>query len=68
MHTTLIFQATHTINYSHQWNKGTELKILTPKQMLEILPTALAQVKAENNSKNSLTEIRQIFCFLYQAK
>ena len=68
MHTTLIFQANHTINYSHQRNKGTELKILTPKQMLEILPTALAQVKAGNNSKNSLTEIRQIFCFLYQAK
>ena len=68
MHTTLIFQANHTINYSYQRNKGTELKILTPKQMLEILPTALAQVKAGNNSKNSLTEIRQIFCFLYQAK
>ena len=36
--------------------------------MLEILPTALAQVKAGNNSKNSLTEIRQIFCSLYQSK
>ena len=26
--------------------KGTELKILTPKQMLQRLPIALAQVKA----------------------
>ena len=30
--------------------KGTELKILTPKQMLQRLPVALAQVKAGNNS------------------
>ena len=31
--------------------KGTELKILTPKQMLQRLPIALAQVKAGNNSR-----------------
>ena len=30
--------------------KGTGLKILTPKQMLQRLPMALAQVKASNNS------------------
>ena len=29
--------------------KGKELKILTPKQMLQRLPIALAQVKAGNN-------------------
>ena len=29
--------------------KGTGLKILTPKQMLQRLPIALAQVKAGNN-------------------
>ena len=29
--------------------KGTRLKILTPKQMLQRLPNALAQVKAGNN-------------------
>ena len=29
--------------------KGTELKILTPKQMFQRLPIALAQVKAGNN-------------------
>ena len=31
--------------------KGTGLKILTSKQMLQRLPRALAQVKASNNSK-----------------
>ena len=31
---------------------GTERKILTPKQMLQKLPIALAQVKAGNNSEN----------------
>ena len=30
---------------------GTGLKILTPKQMLQRLPIALAQVKAGNNSE-----------------
>ena len=32
--------------------KGTGLKILTPKQMLQRLPIALAQVKAGNNSES----------------
>ena len=32
--------------------KGTRLKILTPKQMLQRLEIALAQVKAGNNSEN----------------
>ena len=40
--------------------KGTGLKILTPKPMLQRLPTALAQVKAGNNSEGLLNEIRQI--------
>ena len=40
--------------------EGTGLKILTPKQMLQRLPIALAQVKAGNNSENLLNEIRQI--------
>ena len=31
--------------------KGTGLKILTPKQMLQRLPIALTQVKAGNNSE-----------------
>ena len=33
---------------------GTGLKILTPKQILQRLPIALAQVKAGNNSANCL--------------
>ena len=44
------------------------LKILTPKQILQRLPIALAQVKASNNSEILLNEIRQIVYFLYQSK
>ena len=45
-----------------------KLKILTPKQMLQSLPIALAQVKAGNNSESLLNEIRQIVYSLYQSK
>ena len=48
--------------------KGTGLKILTPKQMLQRLPIAVAQIKAGNNSENLLNEIRQIAYSLYQSK
>ena len=48
--------------------KGTGLKILSPKQMLQRLPIALAQVKAGNNSESLLNEIRQIVYSLYQSK
>ena len=48
--------------------KATGLKILTPKQMLQRLPIALAQVKAGNNSEILLNEIRQIVYSLYQSK
>ena len=40
--------------------QGTGLKILTPKQMLQRFPIALAQVKAGNNSEGLLNKIRQI--------
>ena len=43
-------------------------KILTPKQMLQRLPIALAQVKAGNTSEKLLNEIRQIIYSLYRAK
>ena len=46
---------------------GTGLKILTPKQMFLRLPVHLAQVKAGNNSKILLNEIRQIVYSLYQS-
>ena len=57
-------------NYRAKQNetKGTGLKILTPKQMLQRLPIALAQVKAGNNSENLLNEIRKIVYSLYQSK
>ena len=42
--------------------------MLTPKQMLQRLPKALAQVKAGNNSDGLLNEIRQIVYSLYQSK
>ena len=48
--------------------EGTGLKILIPKQMLQRLPIALAQIKAGNNSESLLNEIRQIVYSLYQSK
>ena len=47
---------------------GTELKILTPKQLLQRLPIALAQVKAGNNSESLLNKTKQIVYSLYQSK
>ena len=44
-------------------SKSSNFKILAPKQMLQRLPTALAQIKAGNNSKSLLNEIRQIVYF-----
>ena len=41
------------------------LKILGPKQMLQRLLIALAQVKASTTSGNLLSEIPEIICFLY---
>ena len=37
-----------------------KLKILTPKQMLQRLPIALAQVKAINYSESLINKIKQI--------
>ena len=48
--------------------KGTGLKLLTLKRMLQRLLIALARVKAGNNSENLLNEIRQIVYSLYQSK
>ena len=52
----------------YELKQGTGLKILTPKQMLQRLSIALAQIKAGNNSKSQLNEIRQIVYSLYQSK
>ena len=48
--------------------EGTGIKILTPKQMLQRLSIALAQIKAGTNSDSLLNEIRQIVYSLYQSK
>ena len=57
-------------NYNAKQNetKGKGLKILTPKQMLQRLPIAPAQVKAGNNSESLLNEIKQIIYSQYQSK
>ena len=65
-YTEMFFNASQKANQDK--TKGTGLKILTPKQMLQRLPIALAQVKAGNNSENLLSEIRQIVYSLYQSK
>ena len=48
--------------------KGTGLKILTNKQMLNRLPILLAQIQARNNSNKFKNEIRQILYSLYRSK
>ena len=45
-----------------------EKVLLSFRQMLQILPIALAQVKAGNRSENLLMEKRQLIYSLYQAK
>ena len=57
-------------NYNAKQNEteGKGLKVLTTKQMLQRLPSALAQVKAGNNSESLLNEIRQIVYSLYRSK
>ena len=48
--------------------KNKELKILTPKKMLQRLVIALAHVKAGNRSKNLLNKVRQIIYFFASSK
>ena len=53
---------------SNRWSRGSDLKILTNKQMLNRLPTLLAQIQAGNNSKKLKKEIRQLLYLLYRSK
>ena len=48
--------------------QGEITKIITPKQMLQRLTAALGQVKSENTSDKSLSEIRQIVYSLDRLK
>ena len=64
----LLARVAKASDYCHSLDLAKQLKILTPKQMLQRLPIALAQVKAGNKSKNLLNKIRQIIYSLYRAK
>ena len=48
--------------------KGQGIKILTPNQILNRLPIALAQLQAGNNSNKLKNEIRQLLHSLYCSK
>ena len=52
----------------NEQQKGKGLKILTPSQMLSVLPISLAQLKAGNNSEKLKNEIRQLLYSLYRSK
>ena len=52
--------------YKAKYGRG--LKILTPKQMLQRLPTTPAQVKEGNTSENLLNEMRQLYIFCITQK
>ena len=54
--------------FSLKLSQGKGLKVLTPQQMLQILPIALAQVKEGKTSNNLLNGIRKIKYFSYWAK
>ena len=54
-------------NKQHQ-QKGQGIKIITPNQMLNRLPIALAQLQAGNNSNKLKIEIRQLLYSLYRSK
>ena len=54
--------------FNNQNQEGQGQKILHIKyQMLSRLPIALAQLKAENNSKNLKNEIIQLLYYLYRS-
>ena len=67
-YTKMMLDAGYNAKQNKTEQDGTGLKILTPKQLLQRLPIALAQVKAGNNSENLLNEIREIVYLLYQSK
>ena len=56
------------LEFNRQNQERQELKILTPKQMLSILPISLAQLKAGNNFEKLKNELRQLLRSLYRSK
>ena len=68
---TIKFYHNYSLKMSEAKTKATKrtgFKILIPKQILQRLRKALAQVEAGNNSESLLNEIRQIVYSLYQSK
>ena len=55
-------------HFSEKVSDHSNIKMLTPQQMPQGLPIALAQVKTGNTTENLLNEIKQIIYSLYQAK
>ena len=56
------------LKFDEQNQQGQDIKILTPNQMFNTLPIALAQLKAGNNSNKLKNEIRQLLYSLYRSK
>ena len=56
------------LKFNEQNQQGQGIKILTPNQMFNRLPIALAQLKAGNNSNKLKNEIRQLLYSLYRSK
>ena len=56
------------LKFNKQNQQGQGIKILTPNQMLNRLPIALAQLQAGNNSNKLKNEIRQLLYSLYRSK
>ena len=67
-YSSMILEAKRKASEKLKEQRGTWLNILTPKQLLQKLPIALAQVKAGNNSENLLNGIRQTIYSLHQSK
>ena len=55
------------LKLNKQNQQGQGIKILTPNQMLNRLPIALAQLQAGNNSNKLKNEIRQLLYSLYRS-
>ena len=56
------------VEYFHSRKQKEKTRNIKSQKMLQRLPTALAQVKADNTSENLLNEIRQIIYLLHRAK
>ena len=54
------FSIVSEVKYEIKYGEG--IKILTPKQILQRLPIAFAQVKTRITSQNLINQIRQIIC------